>query len=401
MCGLFYYLEHNIMPVPTSIADLSKNAADNSPKGTESAKGTIDDYFRAHAGFIRLLADLVGGPTVALPSAATVNIGFAGSLSIAITGTADIFAFDNIDEGAMRWVTFAGAMRLTHSANLQLPGAANIQTSSGDVAVFKSLGGGNWKCMAYQRVSGAGVVPALPLAGGTMAGSIIFANDKGVLGLDTNGGLHQIFKLGVDNNINFVNGPGGRWRLYNSEGASVIFEVDNSGAISTAGGLTVNNNVAIASKDAGGTVRPLLYMAGNTVVHRVAGGGSVSWYDQAGSTLVASLSNVGDFVARTGTFNSDERLKKNWRRTPADLLQRVARLRKLGNFLWKKDGVPGIGASAQEFEEVWPEAVHTDAKGIKSFNYGPAAFVIAVELVRAFFAYVVKTDKRLAKLEGK
>ena len=40
------------MPVPTVITDLSTTAGSNSPAGSESASGTIDDYLRAHASFI-------------------------------------------------------------------------------------------------------------------------------------------------------------------------------------------------------------------------------------------------------------------------------------------------------------------------------------------------------------
>jgi len=40
------------MPVPSLITDLSTTAASNSPAGGESARGTIDDYLRAHASFI-------------------------------------------------------------------------------------------------------------------------------------------------------------------------------------------------------------------------------------------------------------------------------------------------------------------------------------------------------------
>lgn len=40
------------MPVPTQITDLSTTAALNSPAGTETAKGTIDNYMRSHASFI-------------------------------------------------------------------------------------------------------------------------------------------------------------------------------------------------------------------------------------------------------------------------------------------------------------------------------------------------------------
>jgi hypothetical protein len=45
------------MPVPSLITDLSTTAASNSPAGAESARGTIDDYLRAHASFIASLRD--------------------------------------------------------------------------------------------------------------------------------------------------------------------------------------------------------------------------------------------------------------------------------------------------------------------------------------------------------
>jgi hypothetical protein len=56
------------MPVPTSLSDLSTTASSNSPAGNESARGTIDDYFRAHAKFIADLnaakASLTGTETL-------------------------------------------------------------------------------------------------------------------------------------------------------------------------------------------------------------------------------------------------------------------------------------------------------------------------------------------------
>lgn len=146
------------MPIPLLISDLNATAALNSPQGTESAKGTIDDYFRAHAAFIRQVSDIAAGPTVTLASAATVAIGFAASNNIAITGTTTITAFDIAAEGALRNVQFSGILTLTHNAvSMILPGAANIVTAAGDAAVFKSLGGGNWKCIAFQRASGSAI----------------------------------------------------------------------------------------------------------------------------------------------------------------------------------------------------------------------------------------------------
>jgi hypothetical protein len=163
------------MPVPTSLIDLSTTATANSPQGTESAKGTIDDYFRAAFAFIAQLNAAVAGATSTLASSATVAIGATPSVNVAITGTTTITAFDAAPEGTMRWVAFSGALTLTHNAtSLILPGAANLAVSAGDVAVFKSLGGGNWKCVNYQPAAGNVTVAGLAaaLAGKTIPGDL-------------------------------------------------------------------------------------------------------------------------------------------------------------------------------------------------------------------------------------
>lgn len=355
------------MPIPSSITDLSKVASENSPAGTESAKGTIDDYLRAHASFIKQLFDQLLGPTVSLPSAATMNIGFAASINILISGTTTISAFDAAAEGTTRWVTFSGALTLKYNAaSMQLPGAADIVTRAGDVAVFKSLGGGNWKCMAYQRISGTGPVAA---------------------SMQTDGYLTV-----------------GDWNSFNSRltpaSAAAAYLALSGGNIT--GNVILNNGVGFFFKDPGGTPRQFAAMGNDGGITFSNGGGTYTrWLNQAFNAEIMRLDDAGNLTTRSHTSTSDERLKKKWRRRPGDFLQRVAGIRKLGDFLWKKDGTPGIGGSAQELEAIWPEAVHTDERGFKSVNYGAAAFVIAVELTRAFFAHVAKTDKRLAKLEGK
>jgi hypothetical protein len=104
---------------------------------------------------------------VTLASAATVAIGSAASNIVNISGTTAITAFDTIAAGAVRELTFAGALVLTYNAtSLVLPGAANITTAAGDVAVFRSLGGGNWKCVSYTRISGQPLVASSASSGG-------------------------------------------------------------------------------------------------------------------------------------------------------------------------------------------------------------------------------------------
>jgi hypothetical protein len=91
-----------------------------------------------------------------IASAATTNIGAGTGLTIKITGTTTITAFDNVTAGIPRVLNFAGALTLTHNGtSLILPGAANIITAAGDVAIMVSLGSGNWRCLMYMRAAAA------------------------------------------------------------------------------------------------------------------------------------------------------------------------------------------------------------------------------------------------------
>jgi hypothetical protein len=374
------------MPVPSSITDLSRIPSDNSPQGTESAKGTIDDYFRAHAAFIRQVSDLVGGPTVVLPSAAVVNIGFASSSNVLITGTTAITSFDTVPDGVVRWVAFSGALALVHSNALQLPGLTNISTAAGDAAMFKSLGGGNWKCLSFMPVlirypaSGLLLSDATPVSisqGGTA--SINVAGARANLG------------LGNVDNTSDANKP-----VSTAQNTAILGRVSKAGDVMT-GSLDFNNNVGLYSRDAGNVLRQLLLLANdNNVYFTNGGGGSINYMSRAG-VKIAGLTDAGAFTANTVTETSDERKKKAWQRVPHDLIERLAGIRKSGLFIWKRGGARGLGVGAQSLEQILPDAVHTDEKGAKSVQYGAAALVSAVELARA----VVDLRARLAKLEAR
>lgn len=98
-------------------------------------------------------------PPVSVASASTTDIGAAASQSVTITGTTTITSLGTAASGTLRRVVFAGALTLTHnSTSLILPGAANIVTVAGDTATFLSEGGGNWRCIAYQRTYLQGMV---------------------------------------------------------------------------------------------------------------------------------------------------------------------------------------------------------------------------------------------------
>jgi hypothetical protein len=148
---------------------------------------------------------------VTLASAATMNIGAAAGNSILVTGTTNITAFDTIQAGTVRTLTFAGTLTLTYNGtSLILPTGASILTQSGDVAVFQSLGSGNWKCVNYQRADGSALVgapsslAATLLEGNTTSGTDIEVSnaDKIVLKANTQP------DVSIENNSGtlFVNG---------------------------------------------------------------------------------------------------------------------------------------------------------------------------------------------------
>lgn len=135
------------MPVPSGIENLSVTAASNDPAGTENAN-TTDDHLRAIYAFLRQTQ--TKGSDIA--SAATVTPGSTAA-SFDITGTTGISAIGSTSswDGRRVLLQFDGALTLTHSASLILPGAANIVTAAGDRAEFWQEGSGTWRCLWYTR----------------------------------------------------------------------------------------------------------------------------------------------------------------------------------------------------------------------------------------------------------
>lgn len=76
---------------------------------------------------------------VTIASAATLDFSAGNSNQFVVTGTTTITAV-TMDQGAVCKSRFTGACQLTHSANLQIQGAANFTTSPGDLLTFTSNG---------------------------------------------------------------------------------------------------------------------------------------------------------------------------------------------------------------------------------------------------------------------
>lgn len=89
------------MPVPSTINELALAAISNFPQATDSAKGTIDNYLRSHAGFIAELRDSYAG----LP----------------VTRAKSVF---NEMTGSQRADVIAGTYSLDHTAAINAASAA-------------------------------------------------------------------------------------------------------------------------------------------------------------------------------------------------------------------------------------------------------------------------------------
>lgn len=154
--------------IGSKIANVVSTAAMNLA-GTATVRFVeLADVQNAAANALNAAGDTMTGAlnyaaTQTIASAGTTNIAGATSNSIIISGTTTITALGTVAAGAVRFVQFSGALILTHNAtSLILPGGSNITTAAGDSAVFVSLGSGNWRCLNYQRASGAAIVESAP-----------------------------------------------------------------------------------------------------------------------------------------------------------------------------------------------------------------------------------------------
>lgn len=97
-----------------------------------------------------------------IASASTTDLGSKDATFLTITGTTGISSFGTVSEGIYKFVTFAGALTITHNAtSMILHGGTNRTTAAGDCGLYLSLGSSNWKEVFFQGdfvQSGVGAV---------------------------------------------------------------------------------------------------------------------------------------------------------------------------------------------------------------------------------------------------
>lgn len=123
------------------------------------------------------------GADIPSPGAGTLDLDAATGDLVDVTGVNGITAI-TLAEGVEKTVRFTGILTLTHSATLVLPGAANITTAAGDIAVFRGYAAGIVRCVDYPSIY-------LKLAGGTLTGALT-GTSASFSGAVTAGGLLDI-----------------------------------------------------------------------------------------------------------------------------------------------------------------------------------------------------------------
>lgn len=187
------------------------------------------------------------GTELDIASAATVDIGAQNTNFLHVTGTTAITSFGTNYNGP-RFLRFAGAVLLTNSATLVIPGGANITTTAGDclIVIPKATSGTSdgWVVVAYQNASGKpfGVVAA-----------------GKVLGRDTSGaGIVQELPIAVDTsgNVGIGGNPTYRLDLQTPNGTACRVRLAHNGVddwsaqVPSGGGLEfLNGNTLVAKLD--------------------------------------------------------------------------------------------------------------------------------------------------------
>ncbi|MER8556148.1 hypothetical protein NKH37_29010 [Mesorhizobium sp. M1217] len=119
--------------------------------------GLIDiDHGGTGASSLIDAADNLSAMSTDMASGATTDLGDATGINVRIIGTDAISSFGSAPNGAIRRLTFASALTLTHNAtSMILLGGADLAIEAGDTAWMQSLGSGNWRMLGFFRASGA------------------------------------------------------------------------------------------------------------------------------------------------------------------------------------------------------------------------------------------------------
>lgn len=268
---------------------------------------------------------------------------------MAITGTATITSLGTGFNGCYRELRFAGALTLTHSASLKLPGSANITTAAGDNFGFRCTGSGVWELVSRASDSSKASLSSAVFTGGVQA-----------LALSSENG--NILGLGATTTLTATSGT---IRL-RPNGAS-----DATGQVSIdATTSTFSGNIAGVNADFSGDIELLNTGAvGVPVLYCSTATGGNMWIRPGGRDVTTGqvfISKAGLVSGVNFTATSDARKKEN--ATPHEANPQLADLLQLFAYTWIDSGEPGTSVMAQDVQKIAPQYVHEDDEGFLSID---------------------------------
>lgn len=296
------------MSVPSVITDLSVIAASNSPAGSDSIGTSLDDYLRSVQAIIK--REQAQGAAIA-SSATTAIGGNTDGNYLHITGTTTITSFGTVAAGISRTVVFDGALTLTHSASLILPGGSNITTAAGDAAEFVSEGSGVWRCVGYLRAAGQYLFNG-QTATASLAGNLnLSGSGARILGDFSNATVANrvMFQTSTANSLTSVSA------IPNGSGTAAEMLAWNGTDTANGSYLLIGNKssygIIAAGKTGSGTYLPMTFYAGGSERMRIDTSGRIT--NAAGSAtdvgadsakLAFVSSNIGGPIA-SGTTDAN------------------------------------------------------------------------------------------------
>lgn len=237
------------------------------------------------------VTDTAFGAGTTIASAATTQLGTAGSRLVQVTGATTITSFGSTGAATTNpnyLVSFAGALTLTHNAvSLILPGGKNIVTAAGDVALCQYLGAGNWQVLTYFRATGQDLFFNPYGAESTLASAATTDLGTAATPLVQVTGATTITSLGAS-----------------ASTAAPIYR------LRFAGSLTLTHNAATLILPGGANIATA---SGDAAIAQYLGGGNwrvLSYTRADGKVLPAALASVA--TSKAGT-NTDQAIN------PADL----------------------------------------------------------------------------------
>lgn len=227
-------------------------------------------------------------------SSATTNIAGATGVFVHITGTATITSLGTAGPGVVRFLRFAAAATLTHSANLVLPTAADITTAADDMAIAVSEGSGAWRIVMYQRASGEALGPsdAKSLLGVELDSGVA-SPDTGALIYYTGSGYAMT--NGVVPNGVLLDGDGVAWDLIGNRNIDPYAAIEGTKIDPDFGDqtITTTGDFEFGSAATSPTISQAAVgdAAGETL--SILGQGNNSATQKAGDLLLAAGTNAG------------------------------------------------------------------------------------------------------------